>query len=276
MSHDLERSALLEQFPLAEAAATLKNKAMTDSQAIRDRLQKQRQRVAAAAAAAGRDPSSVGIIAVSKTHPVEAIVAAYESGQRDFGENYVQELKAKAEQLAHLSDLRWHFIGHLQSNKAKHVAPIAASVQSVSSAKLARHLAARVPSSRRPEAGPSNEEARGPSSPPLQVLVEVNVAGEASKSGCSPSELSAVLDAIDAEPRLRLRGLMTVPPFTDDPEAARPHFEALARLAREHDGETRLPELSMGMSHDAEVAVACGATWVRIGTAIFGARPPKE
>lgn len=252
---------------------------MIDSQAIRDRLQEQRRRIERAAATAGRDPSSVAIIAVSKTHPVEAIVAAYEAGQRDFGENYVQELKAKAEQLAHLSDLRWHFIGHLQSNKAKYVTPIAASVQSVSSAKLARQLAARMPSVPLSKADGSSDAAAGPNSShpaPLRILVEVNVAGEASKSGCSALELREVLDAVDAEPRLRLCGLMTVPPFTHDPEAARPHFEALARLAKDHGGQKRLPELSMGMSHDAEVAVSCGATRVRIGTAIFGARPPKE
>lgn len=249
---------------------------MIDPPSIRDRLEQQKARIRRAATAAGRDPDTVRLLAVSKTHPVEAIVAAYDAGQRDFGENYVQELTAKAERLSHLEDLRFHLIGHLQSNKAKHVAALVhgpaendaregkrgarvASVQTVSTTKLARELAKRVGQ-------------RGA----VDVLVEVNVAGEASKSGCSPEDLSEVLDAVEAERSLRLCGLMTVPPFDDDPERTRPHFEALFELATRHGGRQRLPELSMGMSHDAEVAVSCGATWVRIGTAIFGPRPPQN
>lgn len=227
--------------------------------AIAGRLAEQLQRVRAAARAAGRDPAEVRLLAVSKLQPVSAILEAYAAGQRDFGENYVQELTRKAAELAHLPDLRFHLIGHLQSNKAKAVAAVASSVQTVDSRRLCEELGRR-----RKAALPA---------PPLDILVEVNVSGEGSKSGCTPEELGDVLSAVEQESALRLVGLLTVPPASEDPAAARPHFEALARLQREHGGSSRLPELSMGMSADLEVAVACGSTWVRIGSAIFGQRP---
>lgn len=252
---------------------------------IAQRLESQRRRIAHAAESCGRSPDSVVLIAVSKKHPPSAIEAAYSAGQRDFGENYVQELVAKAEQLAHLPEIRWHMIGHLQSNKARFVAPLVERVHTISSAKLARELGARVAQRKRTvAASPDGTRARAsgieqelpPSSVlPLGVLVEVNVSGEESKSGCSPRELQQVLSAVDAQPYLRLCGLMTMPPASKDPGEARPYFDQLTALQEIHGGRGRLPELSMGMSGDAEVAIVAGATHVRIGTAIFGSRPAK-
>lgn len=217
-------------------------------------LAKTRQRIVEAARAAGRDPATVRLVAVSKTKPAAMIREAYAAGQRDFGENYAQELAEKAAALADLTELRWHFIGHLQSNKAKVVAPLAAVVHTVDSASLAAELAKRAARLARQ----------------LTVLVEVNVGGEAQKHGAPPAEVPALLDAIEAHPELALRGLMTVPPASHD--AARAAFAELARLRDAHGGAARLPELSMGMSDDLEIAVASGATIVRIGSAIFGAR----
>lgn len=222
---------------------------------VASRLSEQLARLHAAARACGRDPQEIRLLAVSKFQPTSAILEAYAAGQRDFGENYVQELTRKAEELAHLADLRWHLIGHLQTNKAKAVAAVATSVQTIDSVRLAQELGKR-----------------RQKMPPLDVLANVNVSGEASKSGCQPSALAEVLAAIDAEPTLRLRGLLTVPPATAEPELAAPHFDELRRLRDAHGGPSRLPELSMGMSADLEVAVARGSTWVRIGSAIFGER----
>jgi pyridoxal phosphate enzyme (YggS family) len=218
-----------------------------------------RARVEAAATAAGRDPGTVRLLAVSKTHPASAVRDAYEAGQRDFGENYVQELVQKADELRDLPDLRWHLIGHLQRNKAKQVAPLLSLLHTVDSWELARELDKRL------EAGAPERV--------LPVLVEVSIAGEAQKHGLAPEDLPELLQGIETLPRLALRGLMCVPPFTEDPAGARPHFERLAALRDAHGGQTRLPELSMGMTSDLEQAVAAGATWVRVGTAIFGARP---
>jgi hypothetical protein len=215
-----------------------------------------RGRIDRAAAACGRARSSIRLVAVSKTKPAAAIREAYAAGQRDFGENYAQELGAKASELADLPDLRWHFIGHLQSNKARVVAPVAHLVHTVDGASLARELGKRTAAAR-----PGIR---------LGVLVEVNVGGEAQKSGAAPEAVPGVLDAIAAEPALEVRGLMTIPPH--DGDATRRAFEALAALRDQHGGAARLPELSMGMSDDLEVAIACGATIVRVGTAIFGAR----
>lgn len=209
-----------------------------------------RARVASACRACGRDPASVALLAVSKRMPAELVREAYAAGQRDFGENYVQELAQKAEALADLPDLRLHLIGHLQTNKAKVVARVAHGVQSVDSARVARALAAAVPEGR-----------------VLEVHVQVNVADEASKSGAAVVDLPAVLEAVRAEPRLALRGLMTIPP-ADDEARTRAAFRALRALATAHG----LPSLSMGMSGDLELAIAEGATIVRVGTAIFGAR----
>lgn len=214
-----------------------------------------RDRIDRAARAASRDPAEVLLIAVSKTKPAAAIREAYASGQRDFGENYAQELVQKAEELADLAELRWHFIGHLQSNKARFIAKVAHVVHTVDGPSLARELGKRVAKEGRER---------------LPVLVEVNVGGEAQKHGSSAGDLLDVLAAVEAEPGLRLRGLMTVPP--NDREGARRAFEALSSLRSLHGGRARLPELSMGMSDDLEIAVACGATLVRVGTAIFGGR----
>ncbi|HEY2517274.1 MAG TPA: YggS family pyridoxal phosphate-dependent enzyme, partial [Polyangiaceae bacterium] len=177
-------------------------------------------------------------------------------GQRAFGESYAQELTAKREALADLPDLEWHFIGHLQTNKAKYVARASNVVHSVDSVVLARELGKRVASAGR--------EA-------ITVLIEVNVSGEPQKHGAAPSELAEVIAAVQAEPSLRLAGLMTMPP-ADDLEAARRTFSALGSLRSLHGGVPLLPELSMGMSGDLEIAVACGATLVRVGSAIFGDR----
>lgn len=227
------------------------------SEPIAARLAEVRARIERAARAAGRDASGVRLLAVSKTKPAQAIREAYAAGQRDFGENYVQELADKAAELADLAELRWHMIGHLQRNKAKVVAKLATAVHTVDSVRLADELGKR-----------AAEAGRGR----LTVLVEVNVGGEAQKSGCAPDQLEGVLAAIERAPSLALFGLMTVPPHTDDPAGARPVFDQLVALRDAHGGAARLPELSMGMTHDLEQAVAAGATWVRVGTAIFGER----
>jgi pyridoxal phosphate enzyme (YggS family) len=223
---------------------------------VADNLARVRARIATAAAAAGRPSDAVQLVAVTKGKPSSAIRDAYAVGQRLFGENYAQELVAKAAELVDLPELRWHFIGHLQTNKAKAVAPIVHAVHTVDSPALVRELAKRRVKSGR--------EA-------LPVLIEVNVTREPQKHGAAPSDLQEVIDAVRLEPALALRGLMTVPP-ADDLGKARAAFETLASLRALHGGTALLPELSMGMSHDLEVAVACGATLVRIGTAIFGPR----
>jgi pyridoxal phosphate enzyme (YggS family) len=222
---------------------------------IADSLAEVRARIDRAAAAAGRDPRAVTLIAVSKTKPPEAIRAAYAAGQRAFGESYAQELAEKADALADLRELEWHFIGHLQTNKAKIVARAAHVVHTVDSAVLARELGKRVKNAGRAR---------------LPVLVEVNVANEPQKHGAAPQDLADVLAAVRAAPELELRGLMTMPPV--GLEAARRAFETVVTLRNLHGGATALPELSMGMSDDLDVAVACGATLVRVGTAIFGTR----
>lgn len=221
-----------------------------------------RQRIAAAAAESQRDPSEIRLVAVSKTQPAGAIREAYEAGQRDFGENYVQELLPKAQELGDLTELRWHLIGNLQRNKARHVVMLVSLVHTVDTIELARELA------RRFEGGRQTADQR------LELLVEVSIAGEAQKHGASPAALGALLDAIDSLPSLSLRGLMCVPPLSEDAAAARPHFDALRQLRDQHGGVQRLPELSMGMTQDLEHAVAAGSTLVRVGTAIFGGRSP--
>ena len=181
--------------------------------------------------------------------------AAYAAGQRDFGESYVQELVQKADELKDLPDLRLHLIGHLQKNKARHVVRHAAMIHTLDSLGLVKELSKRLAA--------LDEERLVP------VLVEVNVGRDPNKSGCAPEELAALLDAIRKEKALELRGLMTLPPLTDDPAEARQHFDALRQLRDEHDAG---PELSMGMTRDLEHAVLAGSTWVRVGTGIFGPR----
>jgi pyridoxal phosphate enzyme (YggS family) len=220
------------------------------------RLAAVRRRIAEATANVGRPAGSVRLLAVSKNKPSAAIRAAYAAGQRAFGENYAQELAQKAEEVRDLVGIEWHFIGRLQRNKSKQVVQAARVVHTVDRAELAAELGRRAAAADRS----------------VRALVEVNVSGEASKGGCTPDELGAVLAAIRAERSLEAVGLMTIPPETDDPEGARPFFAALRALRERHGGAARLPELSMGMTHDFPVAIAEGATIVRVGTAIFGAR----
>jgi pyridoxal phosphate enzyme (YggS family) len=230
------------------------------------RLSEVSERVARAAERAGR-PGAVRLLAVSKMQPIEALRAAYAAGQRDFAENYVQELVRKAESMGDLEGVRFHLIGHLQRNKAKHAVRVVSAIHTVDSVELVKELDRRMAGVEVP-----NERRVFGSDDRLAVLVEVSVAGEAQKSGCAPVALASVLEAVEAASRLRLVGLMCVPPLTDDPAASRPHFDTLARLRDEHGGPERLPELSMGMTADFEHAIAAGATVVRVGTAIFGAR----
>jgi len=212
---------------------------------------------------AGRNPSEIALMAVTKTHPPERIREAYAAGLRLFGENRVQEFSAKAGALRDLPGAEWHMIGHLQSNKAAKAAELFSAVDSVDSLKLAEKLNA----------------AAHALDKTLKVLIEVNVGGEAAKSGVAPDspELDNLLRAASRLEALTIRGLMTVPPHTEDPEGARPYFRQL-RALRDLIAARRLPAvstdiLSMGMSHDFEVAIEEGSTCIRIGTAIFGQRP---
>ncbi len=228
----------------------------SDIEGIAARLAEVRGQIDEACRRAGRAPGSARLLAVSKTKPIEAIRAAHAAGQRDFGENYAQELDEKATALADLPDLRWHAIGQLQRNKVKQVVKSAAVIQAVDRVDLGLEIDKRAAAIGRT----------------IEVMVEVNVGGEASKGGCAPADLGALLASLRGCPHLRVTGLMTIPPATDDPEGARPHFAALRALRDQHGGAGALPELSMGMSHDFVVAIEEGATLVRIGTAIFGAR----
>ena len=224
--------------------------------AIASALGDVRARIERACAACGRDAAQVKLVAVSKTKPADAVREAYAAGQRAFGESYAQELETKASALGDLAAVEWHFIGHLQSNKAKLVARAAHVVHTIDGAALARELGRRALAAGRA---------------PVPVMIEVNIGGEPQKHGVRASEIADVMDAVRAQPGLALRGLMTMPP-ADDLEAARRVFSTLGSLRSLHGGEAALRELSMGMSHDLEIAIACGATIVRVGTAVFGAR----
>jgi pyridoxal phosphate enzyme (YggS family) len=216
-------------------------------------------RIAAACSAAGRDAAAVRLLAVSKTWPAADIAAAAACGQRAFGENYVQEALAKIAALRDL-ELEWHFIGPLQSNKTRPVAEHFDWVHSVERLKIAERLSAQRPDGLAP----------------LQVCLQVNVSGEQSKSGCAPAEAPALAAAIARLPRLRLRGLMAIPEPTDDQRLLHSRFALLRELAATLTaGGIAVDTLSMGMSHDLETAIAEGATLVRVGTAIFGARPAR-
>jgi pyridoxal phosphate enzyme (YggS family) len=224
--------------------------------AIADNLQAVQARIAKAAAAAGRSPESVRLLAVSKTWPLASVIDAADAGQRAFGENYVQE---GIDKIAAISgrNLEWHFIGPLQSNKSRPVAERFDWVHSIDRLKIAERLSAQRPAYL----------------PPLQVCVQVNVSGEASKSGCAPDEALDLCRAVTTLPGLRLRGLMAIPEPTDDPAAQRAPFRRLRKTYEQlRAAGLPLDTLSMGMSHDLEAAVAEGATIVRIGTAIFGER----
>ena len=220
---------------------------------IAENIAKVGERIRAAAQASGRDLDHIGLLAVSKTKPAAAVREAYAAGIRDFGENYLQEALEKQAELSELP-LIWHFIGPIQSNKTKPIAEHFAWVHSVDRLKIAQRLS----------------EQRPTDLPPLNICLQVNVSAEDSKSGCAPAELAALAKAVSQLPNLRLRGLMAIPEPTDDVAAQRAAF---ARL-RELRAGLALPldTLSMGMSHDLDAAIAEGATWVRIGTALFGAR----
>jgi PLP dependent protein len=215
-----------------------------------------RERIAKAAARAGRSEQSVRLVAVSKRHPASAVREAHAMGLRSFGENYAQELLTKAAEAGALDGIEWHLIGHLQTNKARHVAPVISMVHTIDSAHVASELGKRAA-----KIGRS-----------IDALIEVNVAKDPAKRGCAPDELGAIIEAVRAAGSLELRGLMTMPPYSDDGEAARPFFAELRELQSRHGGPRALPELSMGMSHDLEPAIAEGATIVRVGSAIFGER----
>jgi PLP dependent protein len=218
-----------------------------------------RSRIAAAAAAAGRPATDVSLLAVSKTFGPDHVRAAYAAGQRDFGENKVQEALQKQEATADLA-IRWHLIGHLQSNKAKKAAPAFAAIHSVDSVELLRRIDAAAV-----EAGSAPD-----------VYIQVDLAGEDTKFGAPEAEAGAIARAAASCRAARLKGLMLLPPWFDDPELARPYFRRLRglrdRLIEEGIDAAQLHELSMGMSHDFEVAIQEGATLVRVGTAIFGKR----
>ena len=210
-------------------------------------------RIRAAALAVQRDVPSIHLLAVSKTKPAGALREAYAAGIRDFGENYLQEARAKQVELADLP-LCWHFIGPIQSNKTRDIAEHFAWVHSVDRLKIAQRLS----------------EQRPADLPPLNICIQVNVSGEASKSGCTPADLPALANAISALPRLKLRGLMAIPEPTEDRAEQDAAFATVRQL--QESLNLGLDTLSMGMSHDLESAIAQGATWVRIGTALFGAR----
>ncbi len=205
----------------------------------------------------GRKRSEISLVAVSKKFSAGKIREAYEAGLRVFGENYVQEFADKHPQLADLKDAQFHLIGHLQSNKVRAACELFQMIQTADSPKLLHRL----------------DAAAGERGIALEVLLEVKISDEGSKSGASPEDLPSLLQAAGACPHLKVSGLMTMPPWSDDPEQSRPYFQRLAQLARQYG----LPQLSMGMSGDFELAIAEGATIIRVGTALFGRRPkPQE
>jgi len=215
---------------------------------LREKLDQVETRIRDAAARAGRGRSDIALIAVTKKFPAAVIQEAYQLGLRDFGENYVQEFDDKRAEIAACREARFHLIGHLQSNKSKKAAELFQVIQTVDSAKLARRL--------------DDEGA------PLDVMIEVKLSDEDAKAGAAPEEVCALAETIRASPNLRLLGLMTMPPWSADAERSRPYFAKLRELAAANG----LTQLSMGMSHDLEVAIAEGATMVRVGTALFGPR----
>jgi PLP dependent protein len=230
---------------------------MTDT--LPNRLADVRARIARAAGRAGRDPASIHLVAISKTFSSDAVRAAAAAGQVDFGENKVQEAVQKMDQTADLA-IRWHLVGHLQSNKARKAGARFDVVQSVDDATLVSRL----------------DEAASTAGRTLEALVQVDLAGEATKFGAREEDLADIFEAASVCRAVRLVGLMLIPPAVDDPEASRPYFRALRdlrdRLVARGIAGTQLSQLSMGMSHDFEIAVEEGATLVRVGTAIFGGR----
>jgi hypothetical protein len=220
---------------------------------LRERLNQVEERIQRAAARAGRPRSAITLIAVTKKFSPQVILDAYALGLRHFGENYVQEFEGKHAAVVHLADAQFHLIGHLQSNKTRVAANLFQVIETVDSEKLARRL----------------NESLDPLRPRLDVMIEVKLSPEESKVGAPPAALPALIDAMRACPRLRLTGLMTIPPWSEDQEQTRPYFRQLAALAR----AAGLTNLSMGMSNDFEAAIEEGATHIRVGTALFGPRP---
>jgi pyridoxal phosphate enzyme (YggS family) len=215
---------------------------------VSENLTRVEDRIAEACRNASRRREDITLVAVTKVFPAASLLEAYDAGLRDFGENYVQEFEGKHEEVRHLAGARFHLIGHLQSNKSRKAAEIFQVIQTVDTAKLARRL---------------DEVGR-----PLEVMIEVKLSEEDAKYGCTPSGVPAVIETIRACPNLRLTGLMTMPPWSDDPEQSRPYFRRLRELAVQHG----VACLSMGMSHDFETAIEEGATHIRVGTALFGKR----
>jgi pyridoxal phosphate enzyme (YggS family) len=230
-------------------------------QDIQQNLRMIRERIEQACHDCGRDPHAVRLVAVSKTKPAADVMAAFAAGQKLFGESYVQEFTDKAEQVE--APVDWHFIGHLQSNKVKYLRGRVRMIHSVDRLSLAREI---------------NRQWKRIDER-IDVLVQVNLAGEQSKSGTAPQQAPALVRKLSELPHLRVRGLMTLPPFFEDPQAVRPYFRQLRELSEEIAGldlpGVGMDELSMGMSHDFPAAIEEGATLVRIGTAIFGARETR-
>jgi pyridoxal phosphate enzyme (YggS family) len=221
------------------------------------------ERIARACDAAGRDSAGVKLLAVSKFHPVAQLRAAYALGQREFGENYAQELVDKASELADLPGLRFRFIGGLQRNKLKLLAPLRCAIETLASESSAHALHERVGT-------PAVQTDAGGALAPVEVMLQVNTSDEPQKSGVAPGELPALLALVRQLSGLKVSGLMTIPK-ADDAAAARVSYRRLRELAQQH----QLQELSMGMSDDLEIAIAEGATRVRLGTALFGPRPQR-
>ncbi|MEP7354894.1 MAG: YggS family pyridoxal phosphate-dependent enzyme [Acidobacteriota bacterium] len=220
---------------------------------LRERIDQVETRIQNAAARAGRSRESITLIAVTKKFSAEVVREAYDLGMRVFGENYVQEFSTKQPELADLSEAHFHLIGHLQSNKSRMATQLFQTIQTVDSVRLAQRL----------------QEACVEGNSTLNVMIEVKLSVEEAKFGATPEQLAELKDAIQACPNLKLDGLMTMPPWSDNPEETRPYFRKLATLADQFG----LMQLSMGMSHDLEAAIEEGATHVRIGTALFGPRP---
>ena len=219
------------------------------SDTLQERVENVERRIQTAARRVGRSRDQVTVVAVTKKFSAAVICEAYSCGLRVFGENYVQEFAEKHPALSGLAEAQFHFIGHLQSNKARLATELFQTVETVDSEKVAQRL---------------NDAGK-----PLEVMIEVKLSPEGSKAGASPEELPGLIDAIRSCANLQLTGLMTMPPWNPDPETTRPFFRRLSELARAHG----LPKLSMGMSHDLEAAIEEGATHIRVGTALFGPRP---
>lgn len=224
---------------------------------ISENFKKIRDKIEERSAKLGRDPSKIKLVAISKGKTAEDVLEAYETGQRVFGENYAQELQEKYNLLRENVGIEWHFTGHLQKNKAKVVAPIISCIETIDSIELAKAMEKRA-------------------TKPIKALIEVNIGGEGSKSGVKPEDLKILVKKMTSLEKLRLKGLMIIPPYSDNPEDSRPYFKKLRELLGELNSEKiyteKLTELSMGMSHDFEIAIEEGATIVRVGTAIFGER----